>query len=396
MRFSCGRSNTIGFASESDSIRRRRDRRRDRRDVLRRIPRRGRCTGHARRTRRPCLGRVWRELGRRPASVRPGPGGALPRDAGHVPRSVERRRRVPDGCRGGRPDLPVGRRSRRPAGRSRVRRLVPEPRPHGRRGVRPACHRAGRRPGPVGLSHRDRLPGRTRGVDVCLRDDRRAWRRPCADGPNRFARAAWGDRRRGRRRRRTDCEPTRSWSRPVRRHRGSSTRLAPGIPSASDGASSSRPSCRRDRPTSSRKPRSAPRSGRGPHRPAVSRTWSTSACARSTGSRRSARPSSPGGRIRRRGSNGSWPTPARSCPPSPMRRSAATARAPARRVSTAVRSSDGVPGAPGLFICAGHGAWGISTGPASARLIVDEILGRSPTIAPELDPGRFGVPRLPG
>ena len=55
-----------------------------------------------------------------------------------------------------------------------------------------------------------------------------------------------------------------------------------------------------------------------------------------------------------------------------------------------------MPGAPGLFICAGHGAWGISTGPASARLIVDEILGRSPTIAPELDPGRFGVPRLPG
>jgi len=56
----------------------------------------------------------------------------------------------------------------------------------------------------------------------------------------------------------------------------------------------------------------------------------------------------------------------------------------------------GVPGAPGLFICAGHGAWGISTGPASARLIVDDILGRSPTIAPELDPGRFGVPHLPG
>ena len=50
-----------------------------------------------------------------------------------------------------------------------------------------------------------------------------------------------------------------------------------------------------------------------------------------------------------------------------------------------------VPGAPGLFICAGHGAWGISTGPASARLITDEILGRSPHVPVELDPGRFGA-----
>ena len=45
---------------------------------------------------------------------------------------------------------------------------------------------------------------------------------------------------------------------------------------------------------------------------------------------------------------------------------------------------------PGLFICAGHGAWGISTGPASARMVVDEMLGRSPVIPVELDPGRFG------
>lgn len=46
---------------------------------------------------------------------------------------------------------------------------------------------------------------------------------------------------------------------------------------------------------------------------------------------------------------------------------------------------------PGLFICAGHGAWGISTGPASARLVVDEMLGRSPVIPAELDPARFGT-----
>ena len=35
-----------------------------------------------------------------------------------------------------------------------------------------------------------------------------------------------------------------------------------------------------------------------------------------------------------------------------------------------------VPGTKGLFVCAGHGPWGISTGPASALLVVDELLGR--------------------
>ena len=43
-----------------------------------------------------------------------------------------------------------------------------------------------------------------------------------------------------------------------------------------------------------------------------------------------------------------------------------------------------------LFVCAGHGPWGISTGPGSARLIVDEILGLDPDIPVELDPRRFG------
>lgn len=51
-----------------------------------------------------------------------------------------------------------------------------------------------------------------------------------------------------------------------------------------------------------------------------------------------------------------------------------------------------VPGRRGLYICAGHGPWGISTGPASARLVVDEILGREPAIPSELDPARFGTP----
>ena len=51
-----------------------------------------------------------------------------------------------------------------------------------------------------------------------------------------------------------------------------------------------------------------------------------------------------------------------------------------------------VPGQRNLFVCAGHGPWGISTGPASARLVVDAMLGREPTIPAELDPGRFGRP----
>lgn len=49
-----------------------------------------------------------------------------------------------------------------------------------------------------------------------------------------------------------------------------------------------------------------------------------------------------------------------------------------------------VPGRDGLFVCAGHGPWGISTGPASARLVADAILGRSPAIPRALDPARFG------
>ena len=51
-----------------------------------------------------------------------------------------------------------------------------------------------------------------------------------------------------------------------------------------------------------------------------------------------------------------------------------------------------VPGRRNLYVCAGHGPWGISTGPASARLIADLILGLEPRIPAEFDPGRFGVP----
>lgn len=77
----------------------------------------------------------------------------------------------------------------------------------------------------------------------------------------------------------------------------------------------------------------------------------------------------------------------------------AVADAPIRGTRACARpqSADGrpligrVPGRSGLFICAGHGPWGISTGPASARLVVDQILGREPGIPADLDPARFGA-----
>jgi len=61
-------------------------------------------------------------------------------------------------------------------------------------------------------------------------------------------------------------------------------------------------------------------------------------------------------------------------------------------------SSDGrpligaIPGVTGLFVAAGHGPWGISTGPGSARLIADLILRRidAATVPEALDPARFG------
>jgi glycine/D-amino acid oxidase-like deaminating enzyme len=76
------------------------------------------------------------------------------------------------------------------------------------------------------------------------------------------------------------------------------------------------------------------------------------------------------------------------------------AEAPIRGVRACARpqSADGrpligaVPGRRNLYVCSGHGPWGISTGPASARMIADVVLGREPGIPPELDPARFGTP----
>jgi D-hydroxyproline dehydrogenase subunit beta len=53
-----------------------------------------------------------------------------------------------------------------------------------------------------------------------------------------------------------------------------------------------------------------------------------------------------------------------------------------------------VPGTHGLWVAAGHGPWGISTGPASGRLIADLVDGRVAAPPPELDPGRFAAPPL--
>jgi D-hydroxyproline dehydrogenase subunit beta len=51
-----------------------------------------------------------------------------------------------------------------------------------------------------------------------------------------------------------------------------------------------------------------------------------------------------------------------------------------------------IPGLRGAFVAAGNGPWGISTGPGSARLVADLILGRVAAPPPALDPARFGAP----
>ena len=66
-------------------------------------------------------------------------------------------------------------------------------------------------------------------------------------------------------------------------------------------------------------------------------------------------------------------------------------RACARPVSFDGRPLIGpVPGHGRLFVCAGHGPWGISTGPESARLVTDVILGDAPDRVPApLSAARF-------
>ncbi|MEW5989931.1 MAG: FAD-dependent oxidoreductase [Chloroflexota bacterium] len=68
-------------------------------------------------------------------------------------------------------------------------------------------------------------------------------------------------------------------------------------------------------------------------------------------------------------------------------------RACARPLATDGRPLIGqIPWADGLYVCSGHGPWGITTGPASARRVADLVLGRSPAIARDIDPRRVGTP----
>lgn len=51
-----------------------------------------------------------------------------------------------------------------------------------------------------------------------------------------------------------------------------------------------------------------------------------------------------------------------------------------------------LPGLPNVYVCAGHGPWGISTGPGAARLVADVILGNSPNRIPAgLSVSRLGA-----
>jgi len=75
----------------------------------------------------------------------------------------------------------------------------------------------------------------------------------------------------------------------------------------------------------------------------------------------------------------------------------ALADTPVVSVRTCARplSADGrpllgrAPGREGVFVAAGHGPWGISLGPASARRVADLVLGRPADLPPEFDPARF-------
>jgi glycine/D-amino acid oxidase-like deaminating enzyme len=74
--------------------------------------------------------------------------------------------------------------------------------------------------------------------------------------------------------------------------------------------------------------------------------------------------------------------------------------APIREVRACARpmSRDGrpivgaIPWIEGLFVASGHGPWGISTGPASARQVADLVLGREAGIDAALAPARFAPP----
>jgi D-hydroxyproline dehydrogenase subunit beta len=68
---------------------------------------------------------------------------------------------------------------------------------------------------------------------------------------------------------------------------------------------------------------------------------------------------------------------------------AASVRACARPASADGRPRLGPLATEGLFVAAGHGPWGVSLGPGSARLVADAVLGKAARIPPELAATRF-------
>ncbi len=69
---------------------------------------------------------------------------------------------------------------------------------------------------------------------------------------------------------------------------------------------------------------------------------------------------------------------------------AVSLRACARPISFDGRPLLGpLPATEGLFMAAGHGPWGVSLGPGSARLVADAVLGKDPAIPPALAASRF-------
>ena len=68
---------------------------------------------------------------------------------------------------------------------------------------------------------------------------------------------------------------------------------------------------------------------------------------------------------------------------------AVSVRACARPISADGRPLLGPLPTEGLFVATGHGPWGISLGPGSARLVADAVLGRDAAIPPALAAARF-------
>jgi D-hydroxyproline dehydrogenase subunit beta len=68
---------------------------------------------------------------------------------------------------------------------------------------------------------------------------------------------------------------------------------------------------------------------------------------------------------------------------------AVSLRACARPISADGRPLLGPLPTEGLFVATGHGPWGVSLGPGSARLVADGVLGKDPAIPPELAASRF-------